>query len=212
MAGRPTRSGASLTASVWLALGLSWAGAVYAGASDDAMRVAKGAVAARDTHGRPFAVVDKQRARVHVFAADGTLQGSSPVLLGLAKGDDSVPGIGERKMAEIRRHERTTPAGRFTTEPGRNLQGEDIVWVDYDAAVSMHRVRATRKEEQRLERLATPTVADNRISYGCINVPVAFYNRYIQPALGTEKGTVYVLPETSSVESRFPFLSPGKQG
>jgi hypothetical protein len=63
------------------------------------------------------------------------------VLLGLARGDVSVPGIGERKISDINPHERTTPAGRFISEPGRNLSGEDIVWVDYDAAVSMHRVR-----------------------------------------------------------------------
>ena len=42
------------------------------------------------------------------------------------------------------------------SEPGRNLQGEDIVWVDYDAAVSMHRVRANNPAERRLERLARP--------------------------------------------------------
>jgi len=85
------------------------------------------------------------------------------VLLGLARGDDSVPGIGERKIAEILPFERTTPAGRFVGERGRNASGEDIVWVDYDAAVSMHRVRATNPKERRLERLASPTPADNRI-------------------------------------------------
>ena len=35
-------------------------------------------------------------------------------------------------MAKIRPHERTTPAGRFASEPGRNTGGEDIVWVDYE--------------------------------------------------------------------------------
>lgn len=212
MAGRPIRSGASLTASVLLASGLVWTGAVHASASAEALRVAKAAVAANDPMGRPFAIVDKQGARVHVFAADGKLQASSPVLLGLAKGDDSVPGIGERPMAQIRPAERTTPAGRFVSEPGRNLQGEDIVWVDYDAAISMHRVRATNKKERRLQRLATATVADNRISYGCINVPAAFYDRYIRPALGTAKGMVYVLPEASPLNQRFPFLTAAHSG
>jgi hypothetical protein len=129
------------------------------------------------------------------------------VLLGLARGDASVPGIGERKMSEIRPEERTTPAGRFASEPGRNLSGEDIVWVDYDAAVSMHRVRPTVKAERRLERLATPTAADNRITYGCINVPAAFYDAYVKPALGARHGVVYVLPETSASRSVFGFLA-----
>lgn len=164
-------------------------------APGDAQRLARAAVAAGDNKGGSFAVVDKQLARVFVFKADGTLLASSPVLLGLARGDASVPGIGERKMSEIRPEERTTPAGRFASEPGRNLSGDDIVWVDYDAAVSMHRVRPNVKAERRLERLATPTAADNRITYGCINVPVAFYDTYVEPALGHRQGVVYVLPE-----------------
>ena len=39
--------------------------------------------------------------------------------------------------------ERTTPAGRFVAERGQNLRGEDVVWIDYDAAVLMHRVITT---------------------------------------------------------------------
>ncbi|VTU37310.1 hypothetical protein RA8CHR_05690 [Variovorax sp. RA8] len=156
-----------------------------------------------DNQGAAFAVVDKKGARVHVFDAGGKKRASAPILLGLARGDDSVPGIGERPMAQIRPEERTTPAGRFATEPGRNLQGEDIVWVDYDAAVSMHRVRATNPAERRLERLATPGVEDNRISYGCINVPAAFYDAHVKPTLGAHRGVVYVLPETRPLAAVF---------
>ncbi|WGT61452.1 L,D-transpeptidase [Variovorax paradoxus] len=156
-----------------------------------------------DNQGTPFAIVDKKAAVVHIFDADGKRRASSPILLGLAKGDHSVPGIGERQMADIRDDERTTPAGRFVSEPGRNLSGEDIVWVDYDAAVSMHRVRATNKAERRLERLATPTAADNRISYGCINVPAAFYDAHVKPSFGTAKAVIYVLPETRPASTLF---------
>ncbi|MDM0022848.1 L,D-transpeptidase [Variovorax saccharolyticus] len=151
-----------------------------------------------DNHGQAFVVVDKRAARVHLFDGQGNEQASSPVLLGLAKGDDSVAGIGDRKMADIRPDERTTPAGRFVTEPGTNLQNEDIVWIDYDAAVSMHRVRTSNSAERRLQRLASPTTEDNRISYGCINVPVTFYDRFIQPTLGKGPGLVYVMPEVRS--------------
>lgn len=176
-------------------------------APGDAQRIARQAVAAGDNRGGAFAVVDKQRARVFIFSGNGTLIDSSPVLLGLARGDNSVPGIGERKMSEIRPEERTTPAGRFDSEPGRNLSGEDIVWVDYDAAVSMHRVRANVKAERRLERLASRTADDNRITYGCINVPAAFYDTYVKPALGNRQGVVYVLPERSTpTKAMFNFL------
>ncbi|MBU1357228.1 MAG: L,D-transpeptidase [Gammaproteobacteria bacterium] len=174
--------------------------------SDDASHLLDTILAAHDQQGRPFAIVDKKMARVHVFGGDGSLKASSPVLLGLAEGDDSVPGIGERPMAAIKPEERTTPAGRFEAEPGRNSHGEDIIWVDYDAAVSMHRVRTANKADRRLHRLATPTIADNRISYGCINVPAAFYDAYLRDSLGKANGMVYVLPETRPLDAQFGAL------
>jgi hypothetical protein len=164
--------------------------------SSDVRAIADWVVDSSDNHGLPFILVDKARAKVLVFDADGRLRGASPALLGSAKGDDSVPGIGERPIADIRPDERTTPAGRFTAEIGRNTAGEDILWVDYDSAVSMHRVRATNPAERRLQRLASPTPDDNRISYGCINLPAAFYDRFVKPAFEPHAGIVYVLPET----------------
>lgn len=157
----------------------------------------------RDNENADFIVVDKRDAKAYVFDANARLRGASPVLLGAAVGDESVPGIGSRPIAEVRPEERTTPAGRFVAERGRNLKGEDVVWVDYDAAVSMHRVRATKPAERRLERLATPTVDDNRISYGCINVPVAFYETYVSPTVATHRAIVYVLPEGKPVQQVF---------
>ena len=171
--------------------------------SGDARSVADWAVDSRDHGDLPFIIVDKVAARIHVFDADGRERASSPVLLGLARGDDSVPGIGEKKIADIRPEERTTPAGRFVAEMGENAKGEDILWVDYDAAVSMHRVRPTVKSERRLQRLASATAADNRISYGCINVPAAFYDRVVKPLFAPRDGIVYVLPETRPVRTVF---------
>lgn len=193
---------------------LPWPAAAAAGhgdpgkvaASPQARKLARWVVESGDNRGLPFAIIDKKNARVLVMNADGQTQGSSPVLLGLARGDHSVPGIGERKMADIRPDERTTPAGRFLAEHGRNAQGEDIVWVDYDAAVSMHRVRANNKVERRLERLASPTAADNRISYGCINVPAAFYDRVIVPTFHSHHAVVYVLPDVKPLAEVFTAL------
>ena len=106
-------------------------------------------------------------------------------------------------MSAIQPHEKTTPAGRFRLEPGRNLSGEDIFWVDYDAAVSMHRMRPSKPAERRPERMASATAADNRISYGCINLPPAFYDAAIRPVFSSGRGWIYVLPETRSVQSLF---------
>ena len=153
----------------------------------------------------PFVLVDKRSAALHLFDGAGVLLASSPALVGLAPGDHSVPGIGERPLSQIAPHERTTPAGRFVSEPGRNLQGEDIVWIDYGDAVSLHRVRPGNAAERRLQRLATDTPADNRISFGCVNLPVSFYERFIAPTLGQQTGVVYVLPETQPVAPFFGF-------
>lgn len=177
--------------------------------STAARRMADWIVASRDHQGRAFFIIDKSDARLFVFDADGRLRGATPVLLGSARGDDSAPGIGTRPMAKIRPNERTTPAGRFVAKPGRNAAGEDIVWIDYDAAVSMHRVRAAKASERRLQRLASPTVADNRISYGCVNVPARFYDTVVAAALRGPAPIIYVLPEVRS--SAQVFGGPGRK-
>ena len=75
--------------------------------------------------------------------------------------------------------------------------------MDYEAAVSLHRVITTKPEERRLERLATRTPLDNRISYGCINVPARFYETVVSPAFAGTDGIVYVLPETRPARKVF---------
>jgi len=174
----------------------------------DVTQVAAWAVREADNGTMPFAIVDKRRAQVYVFEPGGRLLGTSPVLLGYAAGDESVAGIGKKTIEEIRPQERTTPAGRFISAPGRNSLGHEVVWVDYEAAVSMHRVRATNPKEHRLERLATPTAADNRISWGCINVPVHFFEQTVWPQFGRGKAVVYVLPERKPLMAFFPAAAP----
>ncbi len=169
----------------------------------DALLVANWAVATRDHRNHAFVIVDKQDARVYVFGADGRLKDSAPALLGSARGDDSFPGIGDKPLAQIRPEEKTTPAGRFMAEPGRNSNKEDVVWVDYDAAVSMHRIRPLVQSERRLERLASLTTDDNRISFGCINLPVSFYENVLSPTVRQSGAVVYVLPEVKSVQQVF---------
>lgn len=156
-----------------------------------------------DNAQQPFAIVDKVAARAYVFFADGRLRGTAPVLLGLAVGDHAVPGIGDRPLAAIRPHERTTPAGRFVAEMDRNLQGKEILWVDYELAVSIHPVVTSNRKERRLQRLNTRTALDNRISYGCINVPVNFFATVVRPTFVETGGIVYVLPESKPLAEVF---------
>lgn len=173
-------------------------------ASDEARQVANWVVASGDNRKLFFVILDKTHTKVFVFEPSGKLRSATPVLIGAARGDDSVDGIGGRPIAEVQPQERTTPAGRFVAEPGRNATGEDVVWVDYEAAVSMHRVRTLEPKERRLERLASPTTDDNRISYGCINMPVAFFENVLKPAFNASYGVVYVLPEVKSLAEVFP--------
>lgn len=175
-------------------------------ASVDVRLVAGWIAGSADNQHLPFALLDKRDARLFVFDAQARVIGSSPVLLGAAVGDESVAGIGNRAIASVRPEERTTPAGRFVSAPGKNATGEQVVWVDYDAAVSMHRVRPIDPRERRLERLASPEPAQRRISYGCINVPVAFFDSVVWPVLGAGRGIVYVLPEDRDTRQVFAGL------
>lgn len=177
-------------------------------ASADVRRLGDWVVSRSDNRGLPFVLIDKPRAHVFAFDAAGRLLGSAPALLGAARGDDSVPGIGERPIADIKPSERVTPAGRFVGRPGHNANGEDIVWVDYDAAVSMHRVRTTNPRERRAQRLASPGVDDNRISYGCINLPPAFFDGVISPMFSRGRAMVYLVPDRRTLAEVFGVPDP----
>ena len=161
----------------------------------------------RDNSSLPFMIIDKRQAHLWVFDRSGKLLGNAPVLLGTARGDDTAPGVGDKKLSEIKSEERTTPAGRFVAEIGMNARGEDVVWVDYDAAVSMHRVLTTNAKEQRMRRLETQTPSDNRVSYGCINVPKAFFENVVSATVNGGNSVVYVLPESRPLRSVFGRLA-----
>ncbi|MDN3922960.1 hypothetical protein [Roseateles violae] len=172
-------------------------------ASGEARQIARWAAEAGDAGGRPFAIVDKKAAQIYVFGADGLLVEAAPALLGQAKGDEAAPGVGRMVATGIPAMLRTTPAGRFESEPGHNLRGEAIVWVDYEAAVAIHRLRPTAPGQRRLERLSSGSPEDNRISLGCIVVDPAFYDEVVAPTLGRQRGIVYVLPDTRPWQAVF---------
>lgn len=175
-------------------------------AADDAFarRFAAAVVESGDAHGRAFAIVDKPGAIIRVFDDAGRLLAHSPVLVGSTAGDASPPDIGHRPLTRVLPHEKVTAAGRYDTESGRNAAGEDIVWLDYEAALSMHRVRDV-PGERRPARLRSPATEDNRISFGCINVPATFYERAIDPLFARASGVVYVLPEVLAIGDVFAF-------
>jgi hypothetical protein len=174
----------------------------------EARRMADWIVARQDNRTAPFFIIDKRDARLYVFQPDGHVVGAGPVLLGSARGDETWPGIGDVPIKDVKPHQRTTAAGRFVTQPGMDLDRKDVVWIDYDAGLAMHRVINKVRAERRPERLASPTSADNRISFGCINVPVAFFDAYISPVFGKRAGVAYILPEVKTFHEAFEENAP----
>jgi hypothetical protein len=172
-------------------------------ASAETKKMADWVVDSSDNQGRPFVIIDKKEAKVFVFQANGALRGAAPVLLGITVGDDSFPGVGDKPLHEVKPEEKTTPAGRFVAASDKNVKGANIVWIDYDSAVSMHAVVKGTEAERRAERLASPSPLDRRISYGCVNVPVHFFNTTLLPSFKKSDGIVYVLPETRDTRDVF---------
>jgi hypothetical protein len=182
-------------------------------ASPDVVHVANWVSYTRNHKKKAFVLIDKKQAQLYVFDPKGKLKSRTPVLLGKAVGDHSAPGIGNKPFSKIKEHEKTTPAGRFVAEFGRNTRGEDIIWIDYDAAVSMHRLRKVSAKERRADRMATEDPGDNRISYGCVNVPAKFYDGVLKPSVRRYGAYVYVLPETKTAQQQFgSFDVPGARG
>ncbi|MBQ6657323.1 MAG: L,D-transpeptidase [Ottowia sp.] len=152
-----------------------------------------------------FAILDKSGARLWVFSPYGRAIANSPVLLGQAIGDDAAGDLGTRAFSKYSRSDKITPAGRFLTEAGENLSGEEIIWLDYESGLSMHRVRNIAGE-RRHQRVASGVIAQRRISYGCINVPADFFDEYLYPLFRSQSSVVYILPEVYSPEDIFPFM------
>jgi len=185
--------------------------------SPEAAKLINWVVATRDNGDRPFIVIDKVAAQLFVFDPRTHTRQSAPVLVGIAKGDTSMPGIGDLELAQIPVSERTTPAGRFLASFGPALDHEPVLWVDEPNAVSLHAVVTSNPREQRLARLASATPDDNRITFGCINVDAEFYGKYIEQQFRQGGGVVYILPESRPLTEVFagipreaaPSASPG---
>jgi hypothetical protein len=73
--------------------------------------------------------------------------------------------------------------------------------------VALHPIpKGVSKKERRPQRMLSPTPDDHRITFGCINVPAAFYSKSVRPLFQKKGGYVYVLPDTKPLEVVFPRL------
>lgn len=200
-------SRALAVAAIAMAAALPAAADSRAALTGEARQFSETVLKSRDHRGRAFAIVDKRQARMFVFDGAGRLRGATPVLLGQALGDETAPGVGElAQNGFVPPHMRTTPAGRFVAEPGTNHTGEHVIWVDYQSAFAIHRLRPGRSHRARAERLAAADVAGRRVSAGCVVVPPDFYQHVVQRWLGQGRSVVYVLPESASSRDVFNAL------
>jgi len=173
---------------------------------DTVAKVTNWVVASHDNGDLPFIVIDKDGAELFAYDASGQPLGQAPVLIGITKGDESSPGVGDRELSNIPVADRTTPAGRFVAKFGPARGHKPVLWVDYADAVSLHAVITANKKERRLQRLKSATAEDNRITFGCINAPTAFYENVVRPLFMEAGGVVYVLPDTKSLGEVFPTM------
>jgi len=172
-------------------------------ASPQVEQIVGWAVRTGDHKALPFAVIDKVNARLYAFDASGKPLAATPVLLGMGIGDSFAPGVSQMDMYQTRPWQRVTPAGRFRADVFEKGHGDSTIWVDYDSGIALHKMITRNTAERRAERMASAHPADHRITYGCINVPAAFYDTVLYPAFKPRNGIVYVLPEKNALEAVF---------
>jgi hypothetical protein len=163
--------------------------------------------ASRDNGNMYYLVLDKSNAQVYFFHPAGHLVAVAPALLGMGKGDKMLV-ANATPMSGMPPQKRITPAGRFVSRLGIDSHGKELLILDYDAALSLHPIVKGTPKENRAGRMASVTSEDNRVSFGCINVPAAFYSNVVSASLKNTQGVVYILPETSTAGELFGFQPP----
>jgi hypothetical protein len=173
-------------------------------ASAEVLDVVQWVGASHDNAGLPFIVVDKANAQVYAFNPAAQLKATAPVLLGMGVGDKAlVPQ--DAPMSAIPPQKRITPAGRYPSKLVIDNHGKVVLLIDGENLITMHIVAKGTPAQRRAERLASVATDDNRVSYGCINVPPAFFTTVVDPDFRPAKGIVYVLPEKTTAAQLFGF-------
>ena len=180
-------------------------------APPDVKAVVKWVMDSRDNRGAPFVTVDKPTAQAFAFNGAGQLVAVAPVLMGMGKGDYMlVPNAAP--MSAIPPSKRITPAGRWWSRLAPDASGKVVLVIDHAAALSLHPIVRGQPYEKRAHRISTATPDDNRISFGCINAPVAFFSGVVAHLFDNKMGVVYILPETRSAAQHFGFQEVAAPG
>jgi hypothetical protein len=176
-------------------------------ASPEVLNTVQWVATSKDNAGLPFVVVDKTNARVYAFNPLAQLQATAPVLLGMGVGDKALVSQ-DAPMSAIPPDKRITPAGRYPSRLVTDTHGKTVLLIDGENLITMHIVAKGTPAQRRAERLASVGTDDNRISFGCINVPPAFFTTVVDPDFRPRKGIVYILPEKTTAAQLFGFQPP----
>lgn len=154
-----------------------------------------------------YVLIDKKKCKAYVYSPDGDVLLKSEVALGRQKGDVRGGGYKNKKVKLTL----TTPPGEFyvgregaisgTTD--ERLYGKRVLMLRGDhtrqdskktQTLALHRVPATPMGRLRENVFHNGTLKDNRVSFGCVNFLVSFFDKMRSFIKG--KGTkVYILPE-----------------
>lgn len=159
--------------------------------------------------GKGFIIADKPNGMLHVFFADGSLLIQDAALYGKDIGDI------ESKLSSLQGGAKITPAGKFTlvaTPDAEYAGGMRLDLKETSSAggvTAIHAAYLGDAKEKRLERLASTSAFDKRISYGCVNTTHATFLKSILPNI--EKlngGMIFVLPDAQAdTAAMFPVKS-----
>jgi hypothetical protein len=169
--------------------------------------------------GKWFMVADKPNGMLHIFKEDGSHALSDPTLYGKDTGDVM------EAVSSLEGGAKVTPAGKFTLKarPSTYAGGQELILVeskDYTGYIAIHAADTSTLSENRLGRLDTPTAADNRVSYGCINTKHDTFINEIAPNIANlDGGMVFVVPDAQeqaaqmfAAETRTETRTEGGQG
>jgi len=151
----------------------------------------------------PWLLTDKPNSRIYVIDEEGKEIADTTVCLGATKGEmPNTADLEGNRYTETT----TTPAGKHTLGTEITISKEDsilyggkVISIDGtyyapNSTIAALHVVYPLELELREAAIRTPNPDDNRVSWGCINVPKAFWDKYIAPYI--HKGsTIYITPD-----------------
>lgn len=148
-----------------------------------------------------FIIADKANAEIHVVSQHGEILASSKALFGKDVSDklDIAAYNGLKPF-----NAKSTPAGIFKTTKMNSPKygGTILAFIEGDKVLTaFHRVYTGNPAQHRDKRIMSDSPSERRITNGCINVPVEFFDANLE---ALPNGTfVFILPETVKNPKQF---------